>query len=215
MNNKQVTVIDLGIGNLFSIVSALKYCGSEVTVTSESKIIENSSLIILPGDGAFNYAMTQVKERGLLKTLKNIKNTNKKLLGICIGMQILFDYSLEFGKNDGLGLISGNVIPIPSYSAEGKKITIPQMGWNSLVLGNYSNGWEDTLLKNNSPLDEVYFIHSFMAVPSNINNRVADCIYEGHKIAAFVKNKNICGCQFHPEKSGKLGLKILKEFIKQ
>ena len=119
MNNKQVTVIDLGIGNLFSIVSALKYCGSEVTVTSESKIIENSSLIILPGDGAFNYAMMQVKERGLLKTLKNIKNTNKKLLGICIGMQILFDYSLEFGKNDGLGLISGNVVPIPSYSAGG------------------------------------------------------------------------------------------------
>jgi|TARA_Y100000294_G_C8522043_1_gene323308 glutamine amidotransferase len=215
MNNKKVTVIDLGIGNLFSIVSALKYCGSEVVVTSNSKIVENSSLIILPGDGAFKYAMTEVKERGLLETLKNINKTKKKLLGICIGMQILFDYGLEHGKSDGLGLISGSVVPIPSRSTKGSKVTIPHIGWNSLVLSDYSSSWEDTLLKNNKPSDEVYFIHSFMATPSNNNNRIADCIYYGHRIAAVVKNENIVGCQFHPEKSGKLGLKILKEFIKQ
>ena len=215
MSNKKVTVIDLGIGNIFSIVSALKYCGSEVVVTSNSKIVENSSLIIMPGDGAFKYAMTEVKKRGLLEVLKNINKTKKKLLGICIGMQILFDYGLEHGKSDGLGLISGSVVPIPNRSTKGSKVVIPHIGWNSLVLSNYSNSWEGTLLKNNNPSDEVYFIHSFMATPSNNNNRIADCIYGGHRIAAVVKNGNIVGCQFHPEKSGKLGLKILKEFIKQ
>ena len=116
MSEKKVTVIDLGVGNLFSIISALKYCGCQVTVTSESKVIENSSSIILPGDGAFKYTMNQVKKRGLFEILKTIKKTEKKLLGICIGMQILFDNGLEFGKTEGLGLIKGNVIPIPNYS---------------------------------------------------------------------------------------------------
>ena len=214
MSEKKVTVIDLGVGNLFSIISALKYCGCQVTVTSESKVIENSSSIILPGDGAFNYTMNQIKKRGLFEILKTIKLTEKKLLGICIGMQVLFDYGLEFGKTEGLGLIKGNVIPIPDYSTENKKLVIPHMGWNSLIFSNHLNTWEGTLLKNNKPSDEVYFIHSFMANPSEKKSKVADCIYGGHRISAVVGEENIFGCQFHPEKSGELGLKILREFIK-
>ena len=213
MNNKRVTIIDLGIGNLFSIKSALEHCGSQVTVTSDPKIIEDSSSLILPGDGAFNYVMTQVKQRDLLKILKNIDYSKKKLLGICIGMQILFDYGLEFEKTAGLGLISGSVVPIPSHSTDGTKLSIPHIGWNQLLLSNYSNSLKGTLLDNNNILDEVYFIHSFMAVPSNDNNRLADYVYGDHRIAAVVTNKNIIGCQFHPEKSGTIGLRMLNKFL--
>ena len=213
MTNKSVTVIDLGIGNLFSIKSALEYCDFQVTVTFDQKIIEDSSLLVLPGDGAFNYAMSQVKKRGLFEVLKNINHSKKKLLGICVGMQILFDYGLEFEKTEGLGLIPGNVIPLPSSSVSGKKLTIPRIGWNPLLFSSYSNSWQGTLLENNSQLDEVYFIHSFMANPLNNYNRLADYIYGNHRITAVVEKKGITGCQFHPEKSGKIGLKMLKKFL--
>ena len=213
MTNNSVTVIDLGIGNLFSIKSALEYCGSQVKVTSDIKIIEDSSLLVLPGDGAFNYAMSQVKKKKLSEIIKNINHSKKKLLGICVGMQILFDYGLEFEKTEGLGLIPGNVVPFPSYSTDGKKLTIPRIGWNPLLFSSHSNSWRGTILENNNQLDEVYFIHSFMVNPLNDHNRLADYMYGDHRIAAVVEKKGITGCQFHPEKSGKIGLKVLKKFL--
>lgn len=208
-----VVVIDLGIGNLMSVIRALEYYGAKVVVTSDSQTILNSSHVILPGDGAFNFAMEQIKKRNLLETLKSFKNSQSNLLGICIGMQILFDQSSEFGITEGLGLIPGKVIPIPKKSKEGLKLTIPHIGWNSLNQTENFKDWNNTLLEDNKVMDEMYFIHSYMAVPSNSSSRVADCIYGGHKLAAVVIKNNIVGCQFHPEKSGKLGLKILKKFI--
>jgi|TARA_Y100000031_G_C8211713_1_gene381322 glutamine amidotransferase len=213
MTSKSVTVIDLGIGNLFSIKSALEYCGFQANVTFDLKMIEDSSLLVLPGDGAFNYAMSQVKKRGLFEVLKNINYSKKKLLGICVGMQILFDYGLEFEKTEGLGLIPGNVVPLPSSSIDGTKLTIPRIGWNPLVFSSHSSSWKGTLLENNNQLDEVYFIHSFMANPLNNSNRLADYIYGKYRISAVVKKQGIMGCQFHPEKSGKIGLKMLKKFL--
>ena len=213
MKNSNTTVIDLSIGNLMSIIRGLEYYDAKVTVTSDPNIINNSSHVVLPGDGAFKYAMEQIMKKGLLSTLKNLKNSKTVLLGICIGMQILFDESCEFGETKGLGLISGKVVPIPNKSIDGKKISIPHMGWNNLLTTKYFKNWNNTFLEDNKINDEVYFIHSYMAVPSNDSNRVADCIYGGHKIAAVVTKDNITGCQFHPEKSGKLGLKILKKFL--
>ena len=213
MKNVNTTVVDLGIGNLMSIIRGLEYYGAEVTVTSDPNIINNSSHIVLPGDGAFKYAMEQIIKKGLLSTLKNLKNSKTVLLGICIGMQILFDESCEFEETKGLGLISGKVVPIPKKSIDGEKISIPHMGWNNLLTTEYFKNWNNTFLEDNKINDEVYFIHSYMAVPSDDSNRVADCIYGGHKIAAVVTKDNITGCQFHPEKSGKLGLKILKKFL--
>ena len=210
-----VVVIDLGIGNLMSIIRALEYFGAKVVVTSDSQTILNSSHVVLPGDGAFNFAMEQIKKRNLLKTLKNFSDSKSNLLGICIGMQILFDKSSEFKNTDGLGLISGKVVPIPSKSKEGSKLTIPHMGWNNLHKAEHLKNWSNTLLEDNKVMDEMYFIHSYMAVPSNLSNRIADCIYGGYKLAAVVMKNNIVGCQFHPEKSGKLGLKILKKFIEK
>ena len=213
MKNVNTTVIDLGIGNLMSIIRGLEYYGAKVTVTSDPNIINSSSHVVLPGDGAFKYAMEQIMKKGLLSTLKNLKKSKTVLLGICIGMQILFDESCEFEETKGLGLISGKVVPIPNKSIDGEKISIPHMGWNNLLTTEYFKTWNNTFLEDNKINDEVYFIHSYMAVPSDDSNRVADCIYGGHKIAAVVTKDNITGCQFHPEKSGKLGLKILKKFL--
>ena len=209
----RVTVIDLGIGNLMSIIRGLENFGAKVTVTSEPKIIINSTHVVLPGDGAFKFAMGQIEKKNLLEILKNFNKSKSHLLGICIGMQILFDESTEFGYCKGLGLISGKVIPIPSKSLDGNKLVLPHMGWNSLHKSNNLKNWDATLLKSNKETDEVYFIHSYMAAPSNNSERVADCIYGGHKIAAVVTKNNITGCQFHPEKSGEVGLKIIENFV--
>ena len=174
MKNVNTTVIDLGIGNLMSIIRGLEYYDAKVTVTSDPNIINNSSHVVLPGDGAFKYAMEQIMKKGLLSTLKNLKKSKTVLLGICIGMQILFDESCEFEETKGLGLISGKVVPIPNKSIDGKKITIPHMGWNNLLTTEYFKNWNNTFLEDNKINDEVYFIHSYMAVPSDDSNRVAE-----------------------------------------
>ena len=210
-----VVVIDLGIGNLMSIIRGLEYCGAKVIVTSNPEIILNSSHVVLPGDGAFKFAMEQVKKRNLLNTLKSFDKSNSNLLGICIGMQMLFDESSEFENYEGLGLISGKVVPIPNKGTNGKKLTLPHIGWNNLQKSDHLKNWNETLLANNKVKDEMYFIHSYMAVPSNPSCKVAECIYGGHKITAVVMKNKITGCQFHPEKSGNLGLKILKKFIEK
>ena len=210
-----VTVIDLGIGNLLSIVRGLEYFGAKVTVTSDSKTILNSTHVVLPGDGAFKYAMDQIIKKDLLKILKNFNTSESNLLGICIGMQILFDESCEFEQTEGLGLISGKVVPIPNKTIDGNKLTLPHIGWNGLRKSDSIKNWNKTVLENNKVSEEVYFIHSYMAKPTDNLNRVADCIYGGHKISAVVKKDNITGCQFHPEKSGEVGLKIIKKFLEK
>ncbi len=210
-----VVVIDLGIGNLMSIIRGLEYCGAKVIVTSNPEIILNSSHVVLPGDGAFKFAMEQVKKRNLLNTLKSFNKSNSNLLGICIGMQMLFDESSEFESSEGLGLISGKVVAIPNKSMDGKKLTLPHIGWNNLQKSDHLKDWNETLLENNKAKDEMYFIHSYMAIPTNSSCKVADCIYGGYKITAVVMKNKITGCQFHTEKSGNLGLKILKKFIEK
>jgi len=215
MKRVNTTVIDLGIGNLMSISRGLEYFGGKVTVSSDPKIISNSSHVVLPGDGSFKYAMQQIKKKELLNTLINFAKSNSNLLGICIGMQILFDESHEFEKTKGLGIISGKVISIPEKTINGLKHCIPHMGWNNLLATEHYKTWDKTVLEYNKVNDEFYFIHSYMAVPSDNICRVADCNYGGHKIAAVVKKNNITGCQFHPEKSGKIGLKVLKKFLEE
>ena len=211
----KVTVIDLGIGNLLSIIRGLEHFGAKVTVTSDSKIISSSTHVVLPGDGAFKFAMDQIIKKDLLNILKNFNKMEANLLGICIGMQILFDESSEFEKTAGLGLISGKVVPIPKKTTDGDKLTLPHIGWNALKKSDNIKNWDKTVLENNKVSDEVYFIHSYMAAPTDNLNRIADCIYGGHKISAVVMKDNIAGCQFHPEKSGEVGLKIIKKFLEK
>ena len=207
----KVTVIDYGLGNLHSVRRGLEKSGAVVNVTSNHKEILKSKKIVLPGVGAFENAMKSLKELGLVDIIHEANQKHIPILGICLGMQLLFDRSEEFGVSEGLGLISGNVMPLPNVTSSGEKLKIPHIGWNRLLPSDNVD-WKDTLMKNIKIGEAVYFVHSFMAIPSNSDCRVAECIYGDHKISSVVSNRNITGCQFHPEKSGKVGLKILREF---
>jgi imidazole glycerol-phosphate synthase subunit HisH len=211
MSSTEVTIIDYGVGNLLSVKRGLEKSGANVVITSDTKTILSSQRIVLPGVGAFQNAMKSLNNLGLVEAIHEASYQNIPILGICLGMQLLLDESEEFGVSKGLGLIPGNVIPVPNRDISGKKQKIPHIGWSPLKPSQIGD-WEGTLMENSSPGEAAYFVHSFMAVTSDIDSRVADCIYGGHKVSAVISNGNISGCQFHPEKSGEVGLKILRQF---
>ncbi len=212
MSLPEVVVIDYGVGNLLSVQRALERCGANVILSGDPKKILSANRVVLPGVGAFSSAMKALESLGLVQTIQELDYRGIPLLGICLGMQLLLDQSDEFGKVTGLGLIPGTVIAVPEHEISGKTQKIPHIGWNSLQPSNSLMGWENTLLQDNKPGEDVYFIHSFMAVPEDSSCRIADCQYGGHNIAAVIRKNHITGCQFHPEKSGEVGLKIIRRF---
>ena len=211
MSKSEVIVIDYGVGNLLSVQRGLEKCGTKVILTSDPEVILAANRVVLPGVGAFANAMKSLQKLGLVEVIGELAQRKIPLLGICLGMQLLLEESEEFGLTTGLGLISGRVISIPNQTISGEKQKIPHIGWNALQTSN-SKGWQDTLLQNNHPGEAAYFVHSFMAVPSDPNDDIAYCVYGDHKIAAVIGRNKITGCQFHPEKSGEVGLEILRHF---
>ena len=210
---REVSVIDYGVGNLNSVQRAFEYFGAKVILTSNPDIILRSKRVVLPGVGAYSIAMSELKEKNLVDVILNVANRKIPLLGICLGMQLLFDKSYEFGFTKGLGLISGSVLPIPHLSSSGEKLKIPHIGWNEIRPNNDMTVWEHSLLKNCKSGDETYFAHSFIVKPDNNEDVIANSYYGGYEIPVFIKRENIFGCQFHPEKSGQIGLKILEQFL--
>ena len=215
MSAPEVTVIDYGVGNLLSVQRGLEHCGAMVTVSSDSTQILNAKRIVLPGVGAFGNAMRALERLGLVATIREIAQRRTPLLGICLGMQLLMDESEEFGTTLGLGLIPGRVIPVPTKTVSNNPQKIPHIGWSALQLSSAQTSWRGTLLENNKSGESAYFVHSFMVVPTNPADHLADCIYGGHLVPATIRRDRITGCQFHPEKSGDVGLKILRQFILQ
>ena len=213
MTVDEVVVVDYGMGNLLSVQRGLEYCGASVTVSADHKVILEASKVVLPGVGAFIDGMSELNRQGLTETLKEVANKGVPLLGICLGMQMLLEESEEFGNSKGLGLISGNVIAIPMTTISGEPQKIPHIGWNALVTPEEKNSWIGSLLKDIEPGEAGYFDHSYMASPSNLEHHIANCIYGGRSISAVIGNKNVFGCQFHPEKSGEVGLTILRNFL--
>jgi imidazole glycerol-phosphate synthase subunit HisH len=209
----EVAVIDYGLGNLLSVRRGLEHCGATVAVTSDPDIILSAPRVVLPGVGAFAHGMAELRSRGLDAIVSKVVAQGSVLLGICLGMQMLLDESEEFGKTEGLGLISGSVVPIPSTTINGFSQKIPHIGWNNLVLPQELENWEGSLFQEINLGEAAYFVHSFMAVPNNPKHRIADCIYGGVSVSASIRRENIYGCQFHPEKSGEVGLKILRRFL--
>ncbi len=202
-----IAIIDYGVGNLFSLSSSLSHLGIENTVTSDPVKLQEASHIILPGVGAFGDAMDKLLATGLVNPLNEQVQKGKPLLGICLGMQILFDTGSEYGNHKGLGYIQGHVGSLDEdLKAENIDLKVPHMGWNSLEIAQKNN----PLMKNTNEGDCVYFVHSFYA-KTREESLVATANY-GVKVPATVANKNVYGCQFHPEKSGIVGLKILKAF---
>jgi glutamine amidotransferase len=215
MSAPEVTVIDYGVGNLLSVQRGLEHCGAKVILTADSEKILAAKRVVLPGVGAFANAMQALESLGLVAVIHELAQRKTPLLGICLGMQLLLEESDEFGVTAGLGLIPGRVIAVSDLTLSGESQKIPHIGWNALQPSNVAVGWKHTLLEDNRPGEAAYFVHSFMAVPTNSTHRIADCLYGSHKIAATIGRDNITGCQFHPEKSGEVGLKVLRRFILQ
>ena len=212
MKTPEITVIDYGVGNLLSVSRGLEHCGAKVNMSSDPDFILKSKKVILPGVGAFPNGMRALIELGLDIVIKEVVKNEVPLLGICLGMQLLLDESEEFGITKGLGVIPGKVVPIPNKSVDGEIQKIPHIGWNSLV--NLGADWQNTILQEVREGDAAYFVHSFTASPEKSEDRLADALYGDHKISAVIAKGNTTGCQFHPEKSGEIGLKILRNFVK-
>jgi glutamine amidotransferase len=213
MSTLEVTIIDYGVGNLLSVQRGFEHCGAKVKLTSEPEKILASRLVVLPGVGAFGNAMQALERLNLVAVIQEVARREIPLLGICLGMQLLLEESEEFGVTSGLGLIPGKVIPVPTQTQSGEMQKIPHIGWSKLYTSKAYESWNKTLLQDNQPGDAAYFVHSFMAVPTNPSHRIAECEYGGHSVSAVIGNNQITGCQFHPEKSGEVGLKILRRFI--
>ena len=198
-----IAIVNYGVGNLFSLESSFNKIGFEVKVTSNPDDLKKSERIILPGVGAFGDAAKKLFSSGLVETLKNQALNGKPILGICVGMQLLFEKSFEFGEHNGLNLIPGTVRAISDVIPQNLKI--PQIGWNSLHVKN-----NNFIFKYISEGDYVYFVHSYSAFcPDNFITATTDY---GAILTAAVQRDNIFGVQFHPEKSGNVGLNILKAF---
>lgn len=212
MSAPEVAVIDYGVGNLLSVQRGLERCGAKVTVTADPEQILAAKRVVLPGVGAFGNAMQALERLGLVAVIRDVVQRQTPLLGICLGMQLLLEESEEFGITAGLGLIPGRVIPVPTQTLSGETQKIPHIGWSALQPSGASGGWRGTLLQDNRPGEAAYFVHSFMAVPTDLVHRIADCVYGGHLVPAAIGRDRTTGCQFHPEKSGEVGLKILRRF---
>lgn len=210
---RRVTVVDYGIGNLFSVRRAFEVCGAEVALTDRAAGIESAERLVLPGVGAFADGMLGLRERELVEPIKRFGASGRPLLGICLGMQMLATRSEEFGEHDGLGLVPGRVVAIPSVAADGKRHKIPHIGWNKLVRPGTVASWEGSILSDVPEAASVYLVHSFTLVPDAAKHRLADCYYDGQLVSAAVRAGNVYGCQFHPEKSGAIGLSIVRQFI--
>lgn len=198
-----IAITDYGVGNLFSIKSSLDVIGVESTVTSDEAVLRSADKIILPGVGAFRDASKKLMESGLDKVIIEEAKKGKPILGICLGMQLLFEKSYEYGEYEGLGLIKGEIRPIADVIGEG--LSIPHIGWNPLIIKK-----ETPLFKYLKNGDCVYFVHSYYA--ANCDESVTATAEYGCELTASAEKDNVFGCQFHPEKSGKAGLSILKAF---
>jgi glutamine amidotransferase len=216
----RVTIVDY-LGNLGSVSRALEWLGAEPEVTDSPEKIAEASHLILPGDGAFGYGMQQLRDKELVEPLLEFIASGRPFLGICVGMQLLLSESEEFGHHQGLGVIPGRVVPFPADSGAGVSFKVPHIGWSFLHSPNGpSNGpasvppaWKGTILADLHTGESVYFVHSFLAVPTDPAHRIADSEYGGETVCAVVGSGNVTGCQFHPEKSGPVGLRILKRFV--
>ena len=198
-----IAIVDYGVGNLFSLKSSLDKIGVDCVVTAEEPVLRSADKILLPGVGAFEDAAGKLRDSGLAALLKELVATGKPLLGICLGMQLLFEKSYEYGEHKGLGLIPGSVRPIRDVIPADYKI--PHIGWNALHFRQ-----DCPIFRYLSEGDCVYFVHSFYA--AECDAYVTATAEYGAELTAAVARGNVYGCQFHPEKSGNVGLSILKAF---
>lgn len=209
-----VAIIDYGIGNIFSVRRAFERCNASVVVSDNPQVLLAAHRLVLPGVGAFADGMRGLIERGLDKVVQEFAGSGKPFLGVCLGMQMLASVSEEFGEHKGFGIIPGRVVPIPRETISGKRHKIPHVGWVGLERPKGLAGWEGSILEGLTRVDAVYLVHSFAVQLDNDAHRLADCTYNGRVISAAIRKGNVYGTQFHPEKSGDVGLGILRNFLR-
>ncbi len=209
---KKVSIINYGLSNLLSVEHAFRCFGVQEEIINTCEDIEKAEVLVLPGVGAFEDGMKGLEALNLIRPLRQKVTNGTPLLGICLGMQLLFDESEEFGLHRGLGFIPGRVVEISGKDINGMIQKVPHISWDPL-LASGNKSFSGTILEDVAEGEECYFIHSFEAVPSKQENRLADTIYGGRRICAVAYDGNVYGTQFHPEKSGQVGLRIIKKFI--
>ncbi len=208
---KKIVIVDYGLGNLFSIKQALAAVGAEAVFSSKADDLKNCDGILLPGVGAFADAMNRLRELKLVEVIQKAAHDGKPILGVCLGLQLLFEQSHEFGLHQGLGLIPGEVVRFPEQH-NGMKLTVPFIGWNRLVLT--PQGKDHPLLVTLKGNTNIYFVHSYYVSPKSQAEILAHCEYLGFAFPAVVRYKNTVGIQGHPEKSSEQGLEIYKNWVK-
>ena len=212
--NKKVTIIDYGSGNLLSLKRAFEEVGAEVVITNNKKKILDSSRVVLPGVGAFKNAMNSINNLGLINPIHDLISKDIPLLGICLGAQLILSESEEFGISKGLNLIEGRVVSIKKSFPKDKNFKVPHIGWCPLDSCQNKKNNDNILFNGLNNKDYFYFVHSFMIKPNKTDLILYKAQYENLDITAIIGKNNLYGFQFHPEKSGKSGLKILKNFLK-
>lgn len=215
-NRKKVVIIDYKNSNLFSVKNACSYVGLDATITSDKSVIENADAAILPGVGAFSDAMKTLENLDLIVPIKDFVKSGRPFMGICLGLQLLFSESEEFGLSRGLDLVNGRVLPFPFVNNRERKIKIPQIGWNRIYKSSPARERTDA-----SPLKEIedgafmYFVHSFYVEPEDDRYVLTKTTYEGLEYCSSVFCENIFASQFHPEKSAEEGIKIYKAWAEK
>ena len=207
----KITIVDYGLCNLFNVSNALEHVGAKIMITDKPEEIKKATHVLLPGVGAFKNGMRGLNLRGLVDPIKEHIEKKRPFLGICLGMQMMLSKSYEFGEIAGLDVIKGDVAKIPASNSENISHKIPHIGWNKIITNDNANN--HGLLKGQDDKSSMYFVHSYRVNCNNNENIVATTNYNDVNITAIINKDNAYGCQFHPEKSGKYGLKILKQFI--
>ncbi len=207
-----VAIIDYKMGNLFSVQRACENVGLNSLITSDINIIEKSRAIILPGVGSFAEAMKNLDSLGLSDAIRAFIKTGKPFMGVCLGFQLLYTESEEFGLTKGLDILEGTVKKFPLHTSDGTLIRVPHIGWNQIFPLNNGNLWNDSLLFNIPPGEYMYFVHSYYVSPKNNQHTITKTEYSGFEFCSCIKKDNIFATQFHPEKSAAVGLKIYKQF---
>ncbi|MDP3900334.1 MAG: imidazole glycerol phosphate synthase subunit HisH [bacterium] len=210
MSKNRVAIIDYGCGNLYSLKKALVRVGAKPSIASRPEDINSADILFLPGVGAFGKGMTELRRRGFVEPLKACISKGVSLFGICLGMQFLFENSEEFGMYRGLGLLQGDVTKLIPQDAECK---VPHVGWNTFWPLSEASNWDNTILKGLSGGEQAYFTHSYAAQSVESSSVVALTEYGGARFASVIAQGTVFGTQFHPEKSGEIGLQILKNFL--
>ena len=208
---RAVTVIDYGIGNLLNVLRALEHCGASIRLVDKgSSEVVAAERLVLPGVGAFGDGMAELRKRGLDDVVRRHAQSGRPFLGICVGLQMMFDAGEEMGEHQGLGLLAGRVQAVPRIDVRGKPHRIPHIGWRPL---QPASSWDGTILEGVHAGERAYFVHSFAAVPTDPAVRLAEVDYGGHRLCAAVHRDNLYGCQFHPERSAHAGLAMLQRFL--